>query len=63
MLMTGEGSDEKKANALKTALDYLDGFLSEQTFVVGETLTIADLSILSSITQLEALDFKITGYK
>ena len=30
MLMSGEGRDEKKENALKTALDYLDGFLSKQ---------------------------------
>jgi hypothetical protein len=25
--MSGEGRDEKKENALKTSLDYLDGFL------------------------------------
>ena len=63
MLMSGEGSDEKKANALKTSLDYLDGFLARQNFVAGNELTIADFSILASITQLEAMDFKITGYR
>jgi glutathione S-transferase len=64
MLMAGEGSDEKKANALKTSLDYLDLFLSgPNSYVAGSDITIADFSILASITQLEALDFKLAGYK
>ncbi len=33
MLMSGEGRDEKKENALKTALDYLDGFLAKQVWI------------------------------
>lgn len=63
MLMSGEGRDEKKENALKTSLDYLDGFLAKQSYVAGTWLTIADLSILASITQLEAMDYKLTGYR
>jgi hypothetical protein len=63
MLMSGEGRDEKKENALKTALDYLDGFLAKDNYIAGSFLTIADLSILASITQLEAMDYKLTGYK
>jgi hypothetical protein len=31
--MSGEGRDEKKENALKTALDYLDGFLAKQVWI------------------------------
>jgi len=63
MLMSGEGRDEKKENALKTSLDYLDGFLEKQEYVAGSALTIADLSILASITQLEAMDYRLTGYR
>ncbi len=34
-----------------------------QTYVAGSWLTIADLSVLASITQLEAMDYKLTGYR
>ena len=63
MLMSGEGRDEKKENALKTSLDYLDGFLAKDNYIAGSWLTIADISILASITQLEAMDYRLTGYR
>ena len=65
MLMSGGeyGGDERKANALKTSLDYLDSFLSTQSYVAGDDLTVADFSILASITQLEAMDYKLVSYK
>ena len=61
--MSGEGKDERKENALKTSLDFLDGFLSTQSYVAGDTLTIADFAILASTTQLEGMDYKLTGYR
>ena len=63
MLMSGEGKDERKENALKTSLDFLDEFLSRQTYVAGDSLTIADFAILASTTQLEGMDYKLTGYR
>ena len=63
MLMSGESSDERKENALKTSLDYLDGFLANQSHVACDHLTIADFSILASTTQLECMDYKISGYR
>lgn len=61
--MAGEDADFKKENALKTSLDYLDGFLSDQEFIAGHHLTIADFEILASLTQLEVMDYKIQSYK
>ena len=63
MLMSGEGKDERKENALKTSLDLLDQFLSRQDYVAGDVLTIADFAILASTTQLEGMDYKLTGYR
>ncbi len=63
MLMSGEGKDERKENALKTSLDLLDQFLSRQAYVAGDSLTIADFAILSSTTQLEGMDYKLTCYR
>eukprot|EP00088_Acartia_fossae_P009531 TRINITY_DN14637_c0_g1_i1.p1 TRINITY_DN14637_c0_g1~~TRINITY_DN14637_c0_g1_i1.p1 ORF type:complete len:232 (+),score=16.15 TRINITY_DN14637_c0_g1_i1:88-783(+) len=61
-VLAGEDADEVKGNALKQALEYLDLFLQETRYVAGETLTIADLSVLGSITQLESMDFRIKAY-
>ena len=63
MLMSGEGKDERKENALKTSLDYLNEFLSRQSYVAGDSLTIADFDILASTTQLEGMDYKLSGYR
>ncbi len=61
--MSGEECDVRKENVLKTALDYIDGFLGETSYAAGSELTIADFSILASLTQLEAMDYKLTSYR
>ena len=61
-LMSGEEADERKANALKQSLDYLDLFLAASPYVATSHLTIADFSILASVTQLEGMEYKITAY-
>jgi len=61
-LMSGEDADERKANALKQSLDYLDLFLEKTSHVAANHLTIADFSILASVTQLEGMDYRITAY-
>ena len=63
VLMSGEDPDISKENALKTSLDFLDGFLIEQSYIAGDFITIADFSILASLTQLEAMDYKVSSYK
>ena len=63
MLMSGESSDERKENALKTSLDYLDDILESQSYAACDHLTIADFSLLASVTQLEGMDYKLSGYK
>jgi len=61
-LMSGEEPDERKANALKQSLDYLDLFLEKTPYVAGAHLSIADFSILASVTQLEGMEYKINSY-
>jgi len=61
-LMSGEDADERKANALKQSLDYLDIFLESNRYVAGDSLTIADFSVLASVTQLEGMEYRITAY-
>jgi len=61
-LMSGEDADERKANALKQSLEYLDLFLEKSPYVAVQHLTIADFSILASVTQLEGMEYRITAY-
>jgi len=61
-LMSGEAPDEKRANALKQSLDYIDIFLDKSRYCAGDHLTIADFSILASVTQLEGMDYKVSSY-
>ena len=61
--MSGEDPDISKENALKTSLDFLDGFLIEQSYIAGDFISIADFSILASLTQLEAMDYKVSSYR
>ena len=63
VLMSGEDPDISKENALKTSLDFLDGFLIEQSYIAGDFISIADFSILASLTQLEAMDYKVSSYR
>ena len=60
--MSGEDADERKANALKQSLEYLDLFLEKSPYVAVQHLTIADFSILASVTQLEGMEYRITAY-
>jgi len=61
-LMNGKEPDSMKGNALKQALDHLDIFLQHHRYVAGDNLTIADFSILASVTHLEGLDYRIASY-
>merc|ERR1711911_369482 len=57
------GGDPQKANALKQSLDYLDMYLDETEYVAGDELTIADFSLLATVTHLEGLDWSYKSYE
>lgn len=53
MLFRGEEYNEESANKLNEALGWLDAFLDGRAFVAGDNLTIADISIVVTMTNLE----------
>ncbi|XP_040583895.1 glutathione S-transferase 1 [Lepeophtheirus salmonis] len=65
IIMYGDDGNEQKENALKTSLDILDTMVKEGggVYLVNNHITIADFSVLASVTQLEGIDYSITGYK
>ena len=63
-MFQGLPPDVEKENLLKQSLDYLDHFIekSETPFLTGEEFTIADISILASLTELDAMEYSYRCY-
>ncbi|KAI1285674.1 Glutathione S-transferase 1, isoform C [Halotydeus destructor] len=61
-LFYGKEVEEGKEQVFKDKLTLLDGFLNGQKYVAGDTLTIADLSILAGISFLAISDYDLSAY-
>lgn len=51
--------DQTKLEAVGTALSFLDKFLEGQDYVAGNTMTLADLSIVATVSTMEVTCLKI----
>lgn len=58
----GAPVDPAKQQKVEEALEFLNTFLAGQTWVAGSNLTIADLSIVASISTIEVGDFSLDKY-
>lgn len=56
-------SDESDFESVKEVLSTLDGSLSSQPFLVGETLTIADLATVANLSLLELVYYEVKQWK
>jgi len=54
--------DEEKDKVFRGKLDLLEGFLAKNKYVAGDELTIADLSIYSSLVTIELIDYDFSSY-
>ncbi|CAB3235831.1 unnamed protein product [Arctia plantaginis] len=63
MLFRGEEYSEENANKLNEALGWLDTFLDGRAFVAGENLTIADITIIVTITNIDAFGFDFSQHE
>lgn len=55
--------DEEKDKELRNVLDRLNTIVTENQFSAGNELTLADISIVSSLTFSEACDYDISEFK
>ncbi|XP_013786297.1 glutathione S-transferase 1-like isoform X1 [Limulus polyphemus] len=62
IMFRGEEPDAGKERVLLEKLAFLEQFLTDYPYVAGENLTVADLSILASVTFLEAIDFTLSSF-
>ncbi|XP_013784859.2 glutathione S-transferase 1-like [Limulus polyphemus] len=58
----GEVPDQEKEQNFKTALGYLEGYLEKSTYVAGDKLTLADISIIASLSMMDVLDYEYGSY-
>lgn len=58
----GAPADKEKLAKIEDALKLLDGFLAGQKYVAGPTLTLADLSLIASVSSFEATDVDFKKY-
>lgn len=54
-MFAGAPADPAKLEKVTAALGYLDKFLDGQTYVAGKNMTIADLSLIASVTTAEVI--------
>ncbi|XP_017773786.1 PREDICTED: glutathione S-transferase 1-like [Nicrophorus vespilloides] len=59
----GAAFDPEKKTKIMDALQFLDTFLSKSTYAAGEQLTIADLTLVATVTTLEVVDFDLSSFK
>lgn len=53
MIFRGEQYNDENGDKLKEALGWLNTFLEGQAFVAGNNMTLADISIIVTLTNLE----------
>ncbi|XP_013777668.1 glutathione S-transferase 1-like [Limulus polyphemus] len=58
----GEAPNPESEKNYQTALGYLEGYLSKSAYVAGDKLTLADISIIASLSMMEVLDYDISTY-
>lgn len=63
MLFRGEEYNEEAAAKLTEALGWLNIMLDSRAFVAGDSLTIADISIIITITNLHEFDFDMSAHE
>nr|AKS40338.1 glutathione S-transferase delta 1 [Chilo suppressalis] len=63
MLFEGAQMDETHAAKLNEAISWLNTMLEGRAFVAGDNLTIADISIIVTFTNLEAFDYDFSQYE
>uniref|UniRef100_A0A8D8UCW4 Glutathione S-transferase 1, isoform D n=1 Tax=Cacopsylla melanoneura TaxID=428564 RepID=A0A8D8UCW4_9HEMI len=59
----GAPLDAEKAEKLDQALGFLDTFLASSTYAAGDSITIADCSIVASLTTIEIIGFELSKHK
>lgn len=61
-MFMGAPLDESKKARLDEALGWFDTMLKGRTFCAANNITVADISLLVTVSQIEAFEFDIKSY-
>lgn len=61
-MFMGAPLDEAKKARLNEALGWFDAMLKGRTWCAGDSLTVADITLLVTVSQIEAMDFDLKPY-
>jgi len=62
-LFFGKPKNEETEKVFREKLGVLEGFLGDKNYLVGDSLTLADLSILASINMTQLIGYDLSEYK
>lgn len=54
--------DEEKIKKIETAFEFLNTFLEGQTYVAGDSLTLADISLLATVSSFDVAKYDFSKY-
>nr|AWX68884.1 glutathione S-transferase delta 1 [Heortia vitessoides] len=63
MIFKGDPMDDEKAAKLNEAIGWFNTVLEGRTFVAGDNLTIADISLIVTFTCLDAFEYSFSEYE
>lgn len=62
-MFAGASYDPEKLTKCQEAFKFLDTFLEGQEYAAGSNLTLADLSLVATVSSFDVLKFDISPYK
>ncbi|KAH8382061.1 hypothetical protein KR009_001643, partial [Drosophila setifemur] len=63
VFFTGKPGPQEDFQKIESAFEYLNTFLQGQDYVAGDHLTVADISILATVSTFEAVEFDFSKYQ
>lgn len=63
VIFGGASYDPAKLSKIEEAFKFLDTFLEGQEFAAGNELTLADLTLVSTVSTFDVLNFDLSPYK
>lgn len=58
-----QSPDPQKLAKLKTAVGFVETFLKDRSYVAGDNLTLADLSLVTTVSNLDVVGFDLKEYQ
>ncbi|KAK5650012.1 hypothetical protein RI129_001041 [Pyrocoelia pectoralis] len=63
VMFAGQSFDPDKLTKLHDAVKFFDTFLEGHDYAVGNNLTVADLSLVSTVSTIDAMEVDLSSYK